>query len=116
MKNHLHSIKLKPSTGLSGCPVAGLWVSDIVQLEKVAGGWECRVSLKRIGNSNYFEFCPVLKGGEFLIAGTYRTKDDCCLIAERLKSGTHVLREQIHSSSGVTPVIVIAWSKVSNLI
>lgn len=90
----------------------GLWISDVVLLESVSAGWECQVPMRRIGTANYFEFRPVEMDGKFMVIGTYRTKDDCCITAERLKAGTHVLRGTYVDSVGNVPMTVVRWSEV----
>jgi hypothetical protein len=107
-----HNVKLKQAKDEAGLPLPGLWVSDIVLLESVAEGWECQVPLRRIGNANYFEFRPTTMGGKFLIVGTFRTKDACCMIAERLQAGTHVVRGQYEDSIGTAPMAVVPWTDV----
>lgn len=109
----LHQVRLKQVKDGEGRPLRGLWESPIVRLEAVQGGWEGWVPVRSIGKSSYYEFRPVDMGGKFMMIGTYRTKDDCCVIAERLKSGTHVLRDQYRDSQGVVPCAVVEWSEVA---
>jgi hypothetical protein len=110
----LHNVKLKQAKDSAGEVLRGLWVSDIALLEAVHGGWECQVPMRRIGKANYFEFRPVALGGKFRIIGTYRTKDACCILAERLQAGTHVLRGPYVDSLGTAPVVVVPWADVSD--
>lgn len=112
MKNLLHNVKLKQAKDRAGVLLPGLWVSDVVMLESVSAGWECQVPVRRIGKANYYEFRPATMGGKFLIIGTFRTKDACCIVAERLQSGTHVLRGPYEDSMGAAPVAVVPWSEV----
>lgn len=114
MKNRWHNVKLEQGKDSEGVPLPGLWLSDVVSLESVAGGWECQVPMRRIGKANYYEFRPVAMGGKFMSVGTFRTKDACCMIAESLQSGTHVLRGPYQDSMGAAPVAVVPWSEVSD--
>jgi len=108
----LHEVKLKRSKGPHGETVSGLWEGDIVQLEAVEGGWEFRVPTRRIGQTNFFEFRPVTHGGKWTIIGTVRTRDNACVIAERLQAGTHVLRGGYRESDGPVPRAVVEWDDV----
>ena len=108
-----HDVKLKKMKDKEGQAISGLWVSDVVLLESVPRGWECQVPMRQIGKANYFEFRPEAMGGKFKIVGTFLTKDACCIIAERLQSGTHVLRGPYQDSLGAAPVAVVPWSEVS---
>jgi len=110
----LHNVKLKQAKDKAGVLLSGLWMSDVVLLEAVSAGWECQVPMRRIGRANYYEFRPASMGGKFTIIGTFRTKDDCCVIAERLQAGTHVLRGPYQDSIGTAPVAVVPWSEVSD--
>lgn len=114
MKPISHNVKLKQAKDKAGVPLSGLWVSDVVLLESVADGWECQVPMRRIGKANYYEFRPAALGGKFLIVGTFRTKDACCVIAERLQAGTHVLRGPYQDSMGTAPLAVVPWPEVSD--
>jgi len=109
-----HGVKLKQAKDQAGQPLPGLWESDIALLESVPNGWECRVPMRRIGKANFFEFSPTTIAGNFMIIGTYSTKDACCVIAERLQSGTHVLRGQYQDSMGTAPMAVVPWVVVSD--
>lgn len=114
MNKSSHDVKLKPAHDDSGVRRSGLWVSDVVLLESVENGWECQVPVRRIGKANFFEFRPVSMGGKFMIIGTYRTKDACCLVAERLQAGSHVIRGSYVDSMGQAPMLVVPWVDVSD--
>ncbi len=114
MNTALHNVKLKQAKSDDGKVLRGLRVSDIALLEAVDGGWECQVPMRRIGKANYFEFRPVALGGKFHIIGTYRTKDACCILAERLQAGTHVLRGPYVDSLGTASVAVVPWTEASD--
>jgi hypothetical protein len=109
----LHEVKLKRSKGPHGETVNGLWEGDIVQLEAVDGGWEFRVPVRRIGETNFFEFRSVALGGKWLVAGVVRTRDHACIEAERMQAGTHVLRGAYRDSEGEVPRAVVAWTDVA---
>jgi hypothetical protein len=109
----MHDVKLKRSKGPHGETVSGLWESDIVQLEAVNGGWEFRVPVRRIGQTNFFEFRPLTHDGKWAIIGTVRTRDHACVIAERMQAGTHVLRGGYRDSHGHVPRAVVEWTDVA---
>ncbi|MYM92632.1 hypothetical protein [Duganella vulcania] len=110
-----HNVKLKAVKDQAGNPVRGLWDSDVVRLEAVSGGWECSVPVRRIGKSNYFEFRPLTLGGKFMILGTYKTKDNCCNVAELLQEGNYVVRGKHRESDGeLMPTTVVGWADVKD--
>lgn len=110
----MHNIKLKAVKDKDGAKVPGLWISEMVRLETVLGGWECSVPVRRIGKSIYFESRPVTLGGKFMILGTYKTKDACCNVADLLQEGNHVIRAAHREVDGeVMPTTVVRWEDVA---
>lgn len=106
MTTPLHNIRLVRVKNKDGVMIPGLWECDSVKLEAVNNGWACYVPMRRIGDTNFFEFRSLGIDGVLTFIGTYRTKDDCCIIAERLQRGTHVLNTTI-------PQSVVRWCDFS---
>ena len=108
-----HEVSLKRSRDKSGRVIQGLWEGDIVRMEAVDDAWECQVTVRAIGRSQFYEFRPHAMGGTFRTVGRYRTLDDCCVVAEKMQAGTHVLRPAYKDSLGKVPAMVVEWTSVS---
>jgi hypothetical protein len=103
----MHDVTLKRSTDADGKAVSGLWERDILKIEAVPGGWELSVPMRRIGETNFFEFRPAAYGGKWEIAGVVRTRDHACIVAERMQAGTHVMRSAYRDTEGMVPRTVV---------
>jgi hypothetical protein len=111
----LHSITLtRTRDPKGGRALAGLWESDVVRTEAVEGGWEFQCPMRRIGETHFYEFRPLAYGGQWRTVGILRTLDYCCIVAERLQGGTHVLRAAYRDELGPVPATVIEWAEVAD--
>jgi hypothetical protein len=117
----LHDIKLKKGKGPSGEVVNGLWESESVRMEAVDGGWQCDVPMRDVGavldkRTGVYEFRSLELGGKWTRVGTYRTRDACCIIAERLMSGVYVWRTGYTCESGPVDSTILRWADVAEFV
>lgn len=104
---------LKRSKGSDGKALPGLWENDIVRMELAGEVWHCQVPMREIGESHFYEFRPLEMGGRWRPIGAYRTRAAGCLMAERLRDGTHVYQGESRDDVGKIPGYVVAWVEVS---
>lgn len=104
---------LKRSKGSDGKALPGLWENDIVRMEWFADAWHCQVPMREIGSTHFYEFRPLDLGGRWRSIGAVRTRAAGCLMAERLRDGTHVYQGESRDDVGKIPGYVVAWSEVS---
>lgn len=114
----LHNVKLRRYKSPSGMTVSGLWESDIVRMEAVDGCWQCHVPMREIGSeigrhTGVYEFRPIDRGGRWVRIGTYRNRDGCCIVAERLKSGEYVWRSGYSTEDGPVHSVLVKWVEVA---
>lgn len=117
----MHDIKLKKGKGPSGEALNGLWESDSVRMESVEGGWQCDVPMRDVGSvlnkhTGVYEFRSLELGGKWTRIGIYRTRDACCVIAERLMSGAYVWRSGYTCESGTVHSSIVRWADVAEIV
>ncbi|MBU9200072.1 hypothetical protein KTD31_01475 [Burkholderia multivorans] len=106
---------LRRTKGSDGKALPGLWENDLVRMEWTSNeAWECQVPLREIGNSNFYEFRPLELGGRWHSIGAVRTRAAGCLLAERLRDGTHVYQGAYHDDAGKVPGMVLPWTDVAD--
>ena len=104
---------LKRSKGPDGKALPGLWENDLVRMEWSDGAWHCEVPMREIGNTNFYEFRPLVLGGHWLSIGAVRTRLAACLKAEELRDGTHVYQGCYRDDLGKIPGRIVAWPEVA---
>jgi len=70
--------------------------------------------MREIGRTNFFEFRPLAMDGKWRTAGVARTLAHCCIVAERMQAGTHVLRGAGRDALGQVPALVVEWADVKD--
>ena len=110
----LTACTLRMARDRNGCAIAGLWEGGIVRMERVQGGWTFQIPMREIGRTNFFEFRPLAMGGKWHTAGVARTLVHCCIVAERMQAGTHVLRGASRDALGQVPALVVDWGDVKD--
>jgi hypothetical protein len=104
---------LKRSRGSDGVALSGLWENNIVRMEWSDDVWRCQVPMREIGRTHFYEFRPLEMEGRWCSIGSVRTRAEGCLLAERLRDGTHVYQGDGRDEVGAIPGYVVAWSEVS---
>lgn len=104
---------LRRSKGSDGKALPGLWETDIVRMEWRVDAWHCQVPMREIGQTNFYEFRPLDRDGKWLSIGNLRTRAAACLLAERLRDGTHVYKGGYRDEVGPVPGYVVEWAEVS---
>ena len=104
---------LRRSKGSDGKALPGLWENDIVRMEWYDDVWRCQVPMREIGRTNFFEFRPLDRDGRWHSIGAVRTRAAACLMAERLRDGTHVYKGAYRDEVGKVPGCVVEWAEVS---
>jgi len=106
-------LTLKRSKGTDGKALPGLWENDIVRMELSDEVWHCQCPMREIGDSHFYEFRPLDLGGHWISIGTVATRAYGCMLAERLRDGTHVYKGPGRDNMGKVPGSVAPWTEVS---
>lgn len=93
--------------------VSGLWANDIVRMERVDNGWKCQAMLRRIGDTSYFEHANHARGGQWHHLGTWRKREHCRRIGEKLLAGTHVWKTAIGVGEDMIYAHLVEWAEVA---
>ena len=108
--------KFKPVKNAKGV-LPGLFECDICRIEKREDGcWRAQVPMRKIGNSQYQEFCSVERGGVWLDIGHYKVKAGALAAAERLHSGVYVWLRPYKDEFGPVPGRLVEFKDAAEAI